>query len=367
MKTHRINGEDVAVKASKVYYTGITGIDNAGDALDNINTRLANVEQSGGGSTSKSLKVLAIANSFCENLFQPMSGLFSNLGITNVSCYNLFRGGMTPASWYDYYNRDDASFQVEYWAGPHISAVDNLSGAAKTVSAALGAAEWDVVILQQFHSSQSPTPNYSAIVAYLAHLVAHIRNECPNRNVKIGMNMEWPRSLNSNKPGPKGITGYLANIAEIKSALEYGNIDFIIPSATAVMNAAYNSTLNTLMASGTSYSSDKTKEEDGDASTPPDGEINQLLLSQTVSSNEPDRLHLAAGVGKYVIAGCFIESVIRPLIGKTIVDSTYTLSADANDSGSIAVTASNRALCHAAVMYAMANPFARSELNAKNF
>lgn len=361
-KPYRINGKDVVVLAENAVYNGsIEGVTDAQSAIDNLDSRLQVVEGEGGGGsgTPSSLKILTIGNSFCYNLFFYMSGVLSNLGISNVTCYNLYHGGMTPAGWWDYWNREQNG-GVEYYCGPHITAMDSFAGSAATAYDAVSATDWDVIILQQFHTN---APSYASLLPNIAHLVAHIRQACPNRKVKVGMNMEWPRSIDSAaNNGPKGILGYEAIVEEIKAAYDGGNLDFIVPNGTAIMNAAYNSTLNTLMPSGSSYASDRSAEAGGTTHAE-----NPLLLSQITKNYGNDKLHLANGVGLYVIAGCFVEAVIRPLLGKSIVDSTYTASAYSSDTGSIAVTAENRGLCHAAALYAVANPFTRSELNAKNF
>lgn len=361
-KPYRINGKDIVVLAENVLYDGnIEGVADAQSAIDNLGSRLQVVEDGGGGGGTTSLKILTIGNSFCQNLFLYYQyNLLGNLGISNVTIYNLFRGGMSPAGWWTAWDDTNTKGSVEYYCGPHITAMDSFAGSAATAYDAVSATDWDVIILQQYHTA---APDYDTLLPSLAHLVAHIREACPNRKVRVGMNMEWPRSIDSlANNGPKGILGYEAIVEEIKAAYDGGNLDFIVPNGTAIMNAAYNSTLNTLMPSGSSYASDRTAEAGGTSHT-----ANPLLLSQRTASYGNDRLHLANGVGKYVIAGCFFEAVIRPILGKSIVESTYTASADSGDTGSIAVTASNRGLCHAAALYAVANPFTRSELNAKNF
>lgn len=360
-KPYRINGKDIVVLAENAVYNGnIEGVTDAQSAIDNLDSRLQVVEGGGGGDGT--LKILSIGNSFGENLFRyNVGGVLNNLNVSGVTVYHLMHGGSTPAQWWTKYRTDDKG-TVEYCFGTHIAAMDSFAGNAATAYEALTAANWDIVILQQFHNG---SPSYANLVPDLTHLVAHIRHDCANRHVRIGMQLEWPRSIaatGNGRSGPKGILGYEAICEEIKSALANGNIDFIIPSGTGVMNAAYNSDLNTLMPAGSSYASDKTAETNNTAH-----DENLLLLSQRDLQGNPDKLHLANGVGKYVIAGCFVEAVIRPWCGKSIVDSTYTASADSGDTGSIAVTASNRGLCHAAALYAVANPFTRSELNAKNF
>lgn len=324
---------DIQTSADKVSYGSSS---NVKTELDRLNGLIP--------TAGKQIKVLAIGNSYCENMFAYVRDLASNLGVTNLAAYNLFKGGQTIAGWWNSYKTETNSGQVEKWCGE----IDDMLTGWHLAQEMAAATDWDVIILQQFISfSSSATIDWSLLSPALTHLVSHLRHDCPNKNVRIGMQMEWAKGIGYNEASntsgyQEGESGY-ANLAAIaKSVMDNGQLDFVIPTGTAIINAAMNSTLNTRI------TSDTDQNDTGNA----------MLLK--------DRLHLADGVAKYIAACTFWESVVRPINGVSIAASTLNKSAS-NQAGSIAVDNNNRDQCHAAVYYAISNPWMRSTLDFANF
>lgn len=265
--------------------------------------------------------VLCIGNSFCSNLLADLPVLMKSLGFSALSVYNLEQTGTTIANRWNQYVSGSKSQLIRYVGVDSI----NMAGQQLTIKESANY-QWDYIILQMFNTSAG---DYTAYALELTNLVSHLRNDCPNKNVRIGVHMEWPRGAGYGS-GPVGLDGYTNKIAPCaKSLLDYKFIDFIIPTGTAVMNAAFNTTLNT------------------DESNP-----NALFLK--------DQLHLAVGVGRYLACCSFWETIMRPLTGISITESRVTIAADANQVGSVALTNTNRYQAHAAVLYAISNPFMKS-------
>lgn len=96
-KTYRINNNEVAVKATNAVYNGnISGVDNAQDAIDNLDGRLGEIEENGAGVTIPSYtgkKIVVIGDSFTQpNKWQ--SQMCTLLGATLISNGNASLGGV---------------------------------------------------------------------------------------------------------------------------------------------------------------------------------------------------------------------------------------------------------------------------------
>ena len=303
----------------------------------NLNGTVYTLAGSGGSTpTTSGLKVLCIGNSFCENMTEYLTDICTNIGVEGLTVYNLMLGGTTLVNrWYYWMTSQTLELRCGT-AIPEITAIDYTSAHN------LLAYPWDVVIFQEFDVKGTSADDEAQMTA-LRHLLAHTRYTCTNPNVRIGLQVEWPRSkVDAGSTSPVGTTGFAGIAALAKKMIDENSLDFLIPSGTAVMNAAMNSTINTRISTDTDY-----------------GEGGNALL-------EKDKLHLADGVGKYIAASCFIEAVVRPVYGVSITDSTYTKAATSGMVGSIALTNSNRNQVHQAVLYAVVNPYEISTLDFKD-
>lgn len=298
------------------------------------------------GISAKKLKILLIGNSYCQNTLSCMKQLLSNLHVDGVSIYLFFSGGTTWDWWWDTYKNNGTNKTLECYSNDTIAEVETLKASTYTVQDILKAAKWDCVILQEYDKTSGIILDKTD--AKLAHIVSHIRYDVDNANLRIGVQMQWPRcegsaQLDTGNSGPTYIEGF-EDVAEVtKGILDSGLVDFVIPQGTAIMNAGLNATLNTRISTDTNIN------ENGNALLQADGN------------------HLAQGIARYIVCCLFYYKVIYPAIGKDFKSSTLTLNAANPDTpGSIALTSQNRDMCHAVVMYAASNPWQISTLDFAN-
>ena len=259
----------------------------------------------------KSLKVLAIGNSFVDDPMAYLDAIVRNSGINrNQLCV---------------YSAVKSSSSLDFWAttcknGDSVT-ITRRTGALtmpvlRAPLAEFLAIDWDVVTVQQVSSMAQNTQSFNPSLVYL---ISQIRNLCPNKNVVIAWQQVWSywggdletSILNWQKINEAAIITY-----------DYG-IDMIIPTGTAIQNARGTS-LNT-----------------------PHG-----LLR--------DNKHLSYGAGRYVAACTWFEALIAPVYGVSVVGNTAVHAITDNEQSSIyetvPVTDDNRSLCQQCAAAAVANP-----------
>ena len=261
------------------------------------------------------LNMLAIGNSYAANATQHLGCLLTAAGIADSACA-VYLADFSGASLSDWWNIAQEGIVLKLtWRAGHKMPVE--SGTLAEILAQ----DWDVITLQQ---NSSNSASFSTFNPSLQHLIEFIQSQCTNPRVALAWHLTWSYA-----------DGYEANETAIERWRRICNtaqhmttangIDILIPSGTAIQNARAT-TLNTQ---------------------------GQLTI---------DGSHLDRGVGCYVAASCYFETLFAPVFETTVLGNmaTYSLPVDrfADDLyPSTPVTDENRELCQRCAVAAVASPF----------
>ena len=184
----------------------------------------------------KSLKVLAIGNSFSVDSLEYLYDIARAEGVEEIILGNLYIGGCTLQVHAD--NATSGAYAYTYYK--------NTSGEWKSYSAfsminALKDEAWDIVTLQQASGSSgiSSTYNNSQIKA----IVDAVRKNVSNENVKMAWHMTWAHQKTSthsefSKYGNNQQRMYNSIVTSVKNRiLPREDFPILIPSGTAIQNA----------------------------------------------------------------------------------------------------------------------------------
>ncbi len=179
----------------------------------------------------KSLKILAIGNSFSTDSMQYLYEILKEGGVEDVVLGNLYYGGCSLDQHYNFNKSDSASYTYyKNTAGIWEKSEDF------KMSSALADEEWDYVSLQQTSKTCGLTNSYGR----LDELIATVKEKCPE--AKLIWNMTWAYqqdSTHSSFPNYKNdqMTMYNMIIDVVKTVIEPLSFDIVIPCMTSVQNA----------------------------------------------------------------------------------------------------------------------------------
>ena len=263
------------------------------------------------------LRVLSIGNSFSidANLILPQVVVDAGVPRDNFVLYATIYAGASLEYWDNMYTTDTPLPYVHYMGGKLLRLEDK----EWTLRTLLQSQPWDVVVIQQ---ASALSTNNKSFQPYLNRMIEYIRQDCPNKHVRIGWQLTWsyPQTATS---GPVYEEGWrkIAMIANQKC--HYAGIDFIIPSGTAIQNA-------------------RTTE-----------------LGENSNGITRDGLHLSFGVGVYIAAMTWYESIFRPIYGKSIIGvpvSQAIKDCDRGKEGFQEITDENYLICQQCVKEAVSDP-----------
>lgn len=348
LKNIELNGDNLVIMpdADKVQYSNqtMTGITNTKGALDNIQQRLRTVEQVGTGIVApryqnhplpyhkSDVKILSISNSLTIFPLFEMANLLNAVGGITTSDLKLelvHSPGRTMSEWLTKLRQNSADNQHWYW---YIN--NNNEWKATYNSAALqtlvSGTEWDVIVLQEYPATGN-SENAGSYVSFkdtLYEMVRELRSVCPNPKVAIAWTMIYPQATpNTPRATYMNVWG---NVAEAtKQLVVGGGIDIVVPMGTAYANAVNTATFN--------------------------GANTAWLLR--------DGTHPGMGVSAYIGSCTFYETLIAPILGKSMypVTTVYPMynygQAAVYPQAEIAVSADNIGLCHDIVMSAICDMY----------
>ena len=261
----------------------------------------------------KPLRVLVLGNSFSVDGLTYLDELVKAADI-NLHQYGIFNGKINGGGfeeWIETYRKntpfkfDRASGKL--WMTDYGSLKDVLSQ------------DWDVIVLMQ---SSSKSYQWESFEPYVGTMIEILREHCTNPDMRLAYAIPWAHTEAS---APKEING---NIACAKRLVEDYGFDVIIPVGVAIQNARQTS-LN-----------------------------NDTYLTR-------DNWHLSFGVGRYIAACTWFESLLTPRTGLSIVGNTANhplSSSERSGNGAVAVDESNRLMCQKCAYYAVVNPFEVSSI-----
>jgi len=185
---------------------------------------------------AKPHRILSIGNSFSQDAMRYMLDILVKNGVSadNVLIVNAYIGGMDLQGHAGNAVSNSAAYIRQSFG--FNGAMTTTSGV--TLLSILTENDWDYITLQQAsHHSGNP----ATYDPYVDDLIAFIKSNAANPDVKIGWHMTWAYAQNSTHTGfpyygSDQMTMYNA-IASAVQAKVAGKFDFIIPAGTAVQNA----------------------------------------------------------------------------------------------------------------------------------
>lgn len=257
------------------------------------------------------LKVLAIGNSFTDDPTAYLDDLVISSGIdrTKLCLYVGVIGGSSLQTWSEKYNSNET---VEITRKVGLASVSTTSGTLKQIFSQ----DWDIVVLNQLSSLAI---NYGSLNPHLKNLKSFIRQDCTNQKVCIAWQSVWSY-YKDYTDNPKGIIGWSDLCSVTKEQINKDGVDIIIPTGTAIQNAR-GSSLN------------------------------------TVHDITRDGHHLAFGIGRYIAACTWFQTLFSPIFNVNIVGntSTHTVTQGEKDLSTYEwadVTNDNKFLCQKAAFMA---------------
>ncbi len=179
----------------------------------------------------KSIKILAIGNSFSTDCMQYLYQIMKDGGVEEIVLGNLYYGGCSIDQHYSFGKSDSASYKY----------YKNTTGTWKLtenykMSAALTDETWDYISFQQTSKTCGLTNSYSR----LDDLVAIATEKNPQ--AKLIWNMTWAYqqdSTHSSFPNYKNdqMTMYNMIINVVNEVITPMNFDIMIPCMTSIQNA----------------------------------------------------------------------------------------------------------------------------------
>lgn len=187
------------------------------------------------------LFILSIGNSFTDDSFVYQAEILKSAGIERFVIAYLYYGGTSLSFHLEKANNDESVYAYRKFsyngAGIDYTVRENTS-----LSYAMndGDWDWDYITVQQV-SQDSGMPN--TIEPTLTQLIQKIESINSNPNTQYGYHMTWAYSQTSNHGGfgnynNNQLAMYNAIVSTTRNVVEANqNIDFIIPSGTAIQNA----------------------------------------------------------------------------------------------------------------------------------
>ena len=182
----------------------------------------------------KSLKVLAIGNSFSIDAMAYLYQIAEDMQVDEIILGNLYIPGCSLSTHWSNASRNSAAYEYyrntsgEWQTTPNVSIQD-----------AIKEVDWDFITLQQASGSSGRADTYEP---FLTNLIDYVKANATNPDVKLAWHMTWAYQADSPHVdfphyGSEQITMYNAIIQTVQSAVvPKSEIAFVIPAGTAVQN-----------------------------------------------------------------------------------------------------------------------------------
>ena len=181
----------------------------------------------------KSLKVLAIGNSFSVDAMEYLYDIAKSAGYTDIVLGNLYIGGCTLEQHVGTLAKSTPSYDF------YLNKGGKWTKTRGTIPDGLRYADWDVVTLQQASGLSGVEASYEP---HLTALIETVKTSCPD--AKLVWHMTWAYQGNSShsdfaKYGRNQKTMYDSILSAVRKAVLTGHKDDfagVIPSGTAIQN-----------------------------------------------------------------------------------------------------------------------------------
>lgn len=232
---------------------------------------------------SPTLRILAIGNSYTVDATEQLGNIVREAGIGDDRyCVYRLNHNAARLKYYAEHLTSGELIDVEHPCG------DIDMELTKATLPEIISRPWDVIVLQQYSGD---AVDYTTYNPYLRELITAITTSCSNPRACLAWHMIWSyRDGFLSKEACGEQRWHLLSAATIMQMWNDG-IDVIIPTGTAIQNARNTALQN-------------------DAQLTRDG------------------THLDPGIGRYIAACTFFESIFAPVFGCTVMGNTalYTPS-----------------------------------------
>ena len=241
------------------------------------------------------LRILAVGNSFSDDGTEYLPGLLEAAGIHNVIVARLYIGGCTLERHCKEYAEGTANY-IYYKSAKNQWVTVSRNA---TLLDGLKDEPWDIITIQQ---ASDDSGIYSTYSEGIPKLVSIIRKEAPNPRATIVWHMTWAYASNSDHRAFPRYGSDQQNMYEaIKTCVVRMQAQFdipvVIPSGEAVQ-----------LARGTRLNNhDK---------VPATSKVYELTR---------DGYHLTRQHGRYIAACTWFETLIKPVLGKSVLGNGYQL------------------------------------------
>ena len=179
----------------------------------------------------KSLKILAIGNSFSTDSMQYLYEIMKNGGVEEIVLGNLYYGGCSLDQHYQFAKNDSASYTYYKQTGRGWIKTESYK-----MSQALTDEKWDYVSLQQTSKTCGLANSYSK----LDEMITIVKEKCPE--AKLIWNMTWAYQQDSTHAsfpnyGKDQMKMYNMIIDVVNTVITPLNFDVMIPCMTSIQNA----------------------------------------------------------------------------------------------------------------------------------
>ncbi|MBO4445064.1 MAG: DUF4886 domain-containing protein [Bacteroidaceae bacterium] len=232
------------------------------------------------------LRILGWGNSFTDDGMQYLPDLLEAAGIRNVVLGRLYIGGCTLERHCREY-RDALSNYIYYKSrGNHWVTVSPQSSATE----ALKDEPWDIIVLQQ---ASGLSGIYETYHPWVEELFAIARKYCPNKKATIAWQQTWAYARTSTHPEFPNYkcsqdTMFRAIAECCRRLVEDTPIRVVIPSGPALQ------------------------------------ELRKTAFCDSLDFTR-DGYHLSYGMGRYLAACCWFETLVAPAFGVTVRDNSFRL------------------------------------------
>lgn len=184
----------------------------------------------------KTLKVLAIGNSFSVDAMEHLYGIAANAGYTNIVLGNLYQGGCSLAS-HVYNIKNSVTYEYYY---KNTTGTWKATPKTHTVLDALKEERWDIVSLQQASPDSGMVNTYNEDIDYI---VNYVRANVSNPDIRFVWHMTWAYQQDTThwafanyNNDQQTMYNSITSAVQTK-IIPNANFRRVIPSGTAIQNA----------------------------------------------------------------------------------------------------------------------------------
>lgn len=274
-----------------------------------------------------SLRVLAIGNSYTIDGMAYIGEILKSLDVdkSTYSLYGITVGNSSLQYWSEQVSNNN-EVKLGHFGGARCVDLD------KACMHDILSYDWDVVVLQQFSRLYL---DYNSYNPSLRRIISYIRMLCPNKEVTIAWQMIHTYSNDNHlNNGLSSDERWGGIVSATKQMMCRDGIDVVIPTGTAIQMARHS-------------------------------------VLQTDFDLTRDHTHLCYGVGRYIAAATWVQTLFAPVYGFDVRDAkaVHTLTdaekaesyAEFLPSSSVPVTEDNRSVCLDCAAEACNHPFSLTE------